>query len=157
KAREDTPAPETIVGVLETVTRLLAEGDPLIPWDDLERETELREVSASVALSILQRTGALRRGFDTPRTVTLYVLDARGDAAFAAFVERARLKERQRLAIETRELCERTGMTPAALEEAMLHWTERGWLDYRPSARSLLLTRTAPAAPSGRDPAGETE
>jgi ATP-dependent DNA helicase RecQ len=155
-AREDVPTPEAVLAIFETVTQLLAGGDPLISLDDLERETELTDTDLRVALSLLERVGALRRDFDTPRMVTLYVWDARADAAFADFVERARLRERQRLAIETRDLCERTGMAPAALEEALLHWAERGWLGYRPSARALLLTPAPPFAPSD-DPPGAPE
>jgi ATP-dependent DNA helicase RecQ len=135
-----------VLAVREAIETLQSWGEPLIAWDDLARETELADQTVRTALGLLERVGGLRRGADVPRTMTLYVRDAGADAGFAAFVERARLRERQRIAIETRELCERAELAPEALEAAILAWTARGWIDYRPSARALTLDLLADTA-----------
>jgi RecQ family ATP-dependent DNA helicase len=106
--------------------------------DDLERETELDETAVRVAISVLERVGAVRRQYDLPRVCTLDVLSP-GDDSFAQFVDRARLRLRQRVTQDTDELCAKTGLAPDEIEARLLDWVEAGWLEYRGSARGLRL------------------
>jgi ATP-dependent DNA helicase RecQ len=118
-----------LAATADTVTRAL---------DDLERETALDETRIRVALSVLERVGALRRQFDLPRVCTLQVV-AEGDGRFARFVGAARLRPWQRMSRDTGELCDLTGIPADEIEPCLLEWAEAGWLEYRGSARGLRL------------------
>jgi ATP-dependent DNA helicase RecQ len=134
-AREDRIAGSEVLRVHRA---LEGARDLTMAPDDLERETGLEETHVRVAISVLERVGALRRQYDLPRVCTLQVLEE-GDAAFAHFVTAARLRPRQRVTRDTSELCELTGSAPDAIEPRLLDWAEAGWLDYRGSARGLRL------------------
>jgi ATP-dependent DNA helicase RecQ len=143
KSREDAPSADAILAVLGAVARLEEWGERLIALNDLERETEQSETAVRAALGILEHVGAMRRDFDAPRSLTLNVLDAAADAPFAEFVARARLRERQRISLDALELCDRVGMSPGDLEDQLLQWEARGYLEVRSSGRSLVLERLA--------------
>jgi RecQ family ATP-dependent DNA helicase len=135
-ARQDRLSPGdvlTVDGVLRGAAHTLT-----LSTDDLERETGLDETRLRVAVSVLERVGALRREYDLPRVCTLQVM-AQGDAPFGAFIAAARLRLRQRVTRDTEELCAMTGIAPDAIEPCLLDWAERGWLEYRGSARGLRL------------------
>ena len=134
-AREDRISLSDVLRVYQVLGA--ARGLTLAP-DDLERETGLDETHVRVAVSVLERSGALRRQYDLPRVCTLQVM-ADGDAAFARFVASARLRLRQRVTRDTSEVCELTAIPPDAIESSLLDWAEAGWLEYRGSARGLRL------------------
>src|SRR5206468_3933717 len=102
--------------------------------------TEIR-----VAISLLEQCGELRRGFDVPRAVSLYVRRPPESPEERAFVDRARLRPRQRLTLEPAEWCARLGVTLEALEPLLLATAETGWLEYHGSGRAMRLERTEAA------------
>jgi RecQ family ATP-dependent DNA helicase len=136
-AREDRL---TVDEVLRVDRTLAAARELTVAHDDLERETRLDETRVRVAISMLERVGALRRHCDLPRVCTLQACSP-GDAGFAGFVSDARLRLRQRVTRDTAELSLLTGIAPEALESRLLEWAEIGWLEYRGSARGLRLER----------------
>jgi ATP-dependent DNA helicase RecQ len=100
-----------------------------------------------VALSLLEEAGLVRRHFDAPRTamVTLY-LTAGDDPDLAAFVTAARLVAGQPVQRDVVDVARTAGLDPTRIEYQLLSWQNRGWLEYRPAGRDLLLERLpAPA------------
>lgn len=136
RAREDRIAFGEVLRMHRIVTAMA--GSLTLAADDLERETGLDETRVRVALSVLERAGALRRRFDLPRVCSLTVL-REGDAPFARFVAAAHLRQRQKVVRDTSELCELTGIPPDELEPQLLSWVDAGWLEYRGSARGLRV------------------
>ena len=61
-------------------------GEAIFQIDDLERDLEMEKDALRIALSVLERAGALRRGYDVPQVFSLRWAGARGDVEFAAFV-----------------------------------------------------------------------
>ncbi len=127
---------------------------------DLEREVstamraseagEQREVSetgARVALSLLERAGFLRRHADVPRAPTVRLLAvAPSVPGIHTFAAAARLRPQQFQTLDLVALAAQLGQTPAALEEQLLAWHDAGLLEYRESARDLLLEIAPPPA-----------
>lgn len=112
---------------------------PVIP-DDLERETGLDETKVRVAISLLEKSGLVRRHFDLPQSLTIEIQrDAHGDDEFAAFAAAARLRPGQRLSMETTHLSERCGIQLNEIERKLLGWQDSGWLSLGSSGRAMLI------------------
>ena len=118
--------------------------------DDFSRELGEEETRIRVALSLLESVGLAKRHLDVPTTATVAVTARGADHAedeFAEFMHNARLREGQRIALETMDLARRTGIDPAQIEQKLLDWRAQGCLTYHGSGRVMLLERT----PAPRD------
>ena len=140
---------------------------------------EVDETQARVALSLLERCGFLVRHPDVPRSPSVRLGAAVGghgtkvpahglatevapgrplaakspfgdsDRELQAFVSAARLRPGQYQTLDLVALAGQLAMSPAALEERLLSWRDDGLLEYRDSARDLLL-ELAPAPVDGK-------
>jgi hypothetical protein len=112
--------------------------------------SQMDETRALVALSLLERTGFLRRHADVPRAPTVLLGGALPSgataAAFHAFVAAARLRPQQFQTLDPLALAAQLGVSPAALEERLLAWRDAGLLDYRDGMRDLLIELCPPPA-----------
>ena len=106
---------------------------------DIMAVTESTEIR--VAISLLEQCGELRRGFDLPRAISLYIRRAPETPDERELIERARLRPRQRLTLAPAEWCARLGVTAEALEPTLLQAADSGWLEYRGSGRAMRLER----------------
>ncbi|MDO8682117.1 MAG: RecQ family ATP-dependent DNA helicase [Armatimonadota bacterium] len=132
--------------------RIPSGGGNIIHDDDLRRDAQIDETKTRVAISLLEKAGMLVRHFDLPVTANIGVRSAGGitDQEFTQFVDKARLRPNQRLAIETLELVERTGIPATEIEGLLLKWRDFGWINYRSSGRAMFLERP-PARPGMRE------
>jgi RecQ family ATP-dependent DNA helicase len=140
RARESRFTVGEILRVFRAVEVRLASGERIIQADDLERDLELEDTRLRVALGILQQAGALVRGYDVPQVFSLRWLGAAGDPDFTAFVAAARLVARQRITLPATDLASAAGIALEELEDRLLTWQERRWIEARGSARGLSLT-----------------
>jgi hypothetical protein len=128
----------------------------LVAVADLERDLAADPTSIRVAVHFLETAELLWRGFDLPRTASLTLIQPPegSDAAFAGFVELARLRPRQTVSRDLPELAQAVASRPdlanlldiRILEDRLLEWDWAGWLHYRGIGRDMLLA--LPEAPS---------
>jgi ATP-dependent DNA helicase RecQ len=171
--RQDELPIETLRAVYATTRALVRAGAPAglsigrVAAADLEREVtaalqaareegangraQVDETGARVALSLLERTGFLRRHADVPRAPNLRIgqgvpASTAEAAGYHAFVAAARLRPAQFATPDLVALAAQLQTAPAALEERVLAWRDAGLLEYRDGARDLLLE--IPPAPA---------
>jgi ATP-dependent DNA helicase RecQ len=139
--REEALSKEHLRAVYRWLRQQIPDTWGVVAFDDLRRDLrEEDEGRMRVALGLLERVGLLIRHFDLPRAATLLLRDdARGDAAFGAFVSTARLRPGQPLDVDLIALAARAGSAPDALERQLLRWHDQGLLRYEGSARDVLL------------------
>ncbi|OFX17071.1 MAG: hypothetical protein A2Z18_00245, partial [Armatimonadetes bacterium RBG_16_58_9] len=121
--------------------------------DDFRRELEQDETRIRVAISLLENAGLAKRHLDVPSTATVAVTangPTEDEGEFADFVQKARLRVGQRIAIETMDLARRTEIGPAQIERRLLDWQASGYLTYHGSGRVMLLERTLAAKDAKR-------
>src|SRR5260370_5629829 len=110
-------------------------------------QREVSETGARVALSLLERAGFGRRHADVTRAPTVRLLAAAPSVpGIHTFADAARLRPQQFQTLDLVALAAQLGQTPAALEEQLLAWHDAGLLEYRESARDLLLEIAPPPA-----------
>jgi ATP-dependent DNA helicase RecQ len=148
RLRHSRPAADRVAAVATAIRERLERGETLMVRDDLERELGAESAEIRVAISLLEQCGDLRRGFDAPHAVSLYVRRPPDSHEERALMERARLRPRQRLTLETREWCARLEVPPEALEPLLLTAAEAGWLEYRGSGRAMILQRAGDSSSS---------
>ncbi len=139
RERDHRLLPDLVARVLREVALRLAAGEAILQPDDLLRDLEIEETQLRVALGLLEELGVVQRDFDLPHVISLWWSGRAGDPEFDRFVEAAHLRARQRLSLPTLDLAEASGLEPGALEERLLDWNDRGWLEARGSARGLRL------------------
>ncbi|MEN6519887.1 MAG: RecQ family ATP-dependent DNA helicase [Armatimonadota bacterium] len=133
---------EDLKAVYESIKLLSPGGVGLIHDDDLQRESGLDETTVRVAVSLLERTGLIKRHMDVPVTVTVSIKSIeKAPEEFIAFVKSARLRVGQRMPLDIRELSKRTGMLVYEIEQALLEWRGKGWLAYSSSGRTMCIER----------------
>ncbi|HEX9414324.1 MAG TPA: RecQ family ATP-dependent DNA helicase [Ktedonobacterales bacterium] len=109
------------------------------------------ETTARVALSLLERSGFLRRHPDVPRAPGVRIgvdlpPDPTASAAFRSFSAAAALRPYQFQTLDLVALGAQLGLTPGALEERLLEWADAGYLEYRDSGRDFLVEMITPPA-----------
>jgi ATP-dependent DNA helicase RecQ len=109
------------------------------------------ETAVRVALSILERSGFLRRHPDVPRAPSVRLVAEMSKtvpegAALRAFADAAGLHPGQSRTLELVSLAAQLGLTPAALEDRLLGWRDAGLIEYRDSPRDLVLEVCPPPA-----------
>src|SRR5439155_27000670 len=124
RLRHARPAAGSVAAVAGAIRERLQRGETLIVRDDLEREVGVESTEIRVAVSLLEQCGELRRGFDVPRATALYVRRPPDDVAGRDLVERARLRQRQRLTLGPAEWCDRLGVALEELEPLLLEAAE---------------------------------
>jgi ATP-dependent DNA helicase RecQ len=110
--------------------------------EDLQRDLQSDDSRVRVALSLLEEAGLLRHGPDMPRAavVRLRVTDlSRLPTDLQAFCEVARLRPGQALSLDPLDVALKSGLDPGEMEPRLLQWADKGWMEYRPSGRNLLL------------------
>lgn len=130
---------ENVRSVYETLRRVIPQGGA-VHEDDIIRESGFDERIVRVAVSLLERVGLIRRGLDVPTTLTLRVTpDVGWTPEFGEFVERARLRRGQKIALGLAELSARTGVLPHQIEGKLLEWRDEGVITCRASGRTMFI------------------
>jgi ATP-dependent DNA helicase RecQ len=110
--------------------------------EDLEHDLQADDTRIRVALSLLEEAGLLRRGPDLPRAavVCLKPQHVPTDAQqLQSFCQAARLRPGQSLTLDLAAIARKASLPLQSIERQVLDWHSKGWLDYRPAGRDLLL------------------
>ncbi|MBS1251769.1 MAG: ATP-dependent DNA helicase RecQ [Anaerolineales bacterium] len=116
---------------------------------DLMRELQTEDTPVRVALSLLEEAGLLRRHFDAPRTAIVTRRTTAENSGFAQFCEAARLVQHQPVERDIIDVAHSAGLDPTTIEFQLLGWQTRGWIEYRPAGRDMLIERLTPPADAG--------
>ena len=117
--------------------------------EDLQRDLRSDDTRVRVALSLLEEAGLVRHGPDLPRAIVVRLRVAepsRLPSDLQAFCEAARLRPGQALSLDPLDVARKAGLGPREIEPRLLQWADKGWLEYQPSGRNLLL-ELLPALP----------
>lgn len=133
---------DEIRSVYECIRKTTRGGGGLVNIDDIQRACGLDETMCRVAINLMQRAELINRGLDIPISFSLTLKHAPGAGEeFREFVEKARLREGQTLAIDARELSQRVGVPLQRLEWLLLGWHHSGWITCRTSGRLMHIER----------------
>ena len=102
------------------------------------------DITARVALSMLEQAGLLRRHYDTPQTATIQRVPPRAgqsaDPAFAELAARIGFNEHPVTSGEFVGLAQLMDQPAEQMEMSLLAWQDAGWLRYYPQGRTMLVT-----------------
>ncbi|MBE2238744.1 MAG: RecQ family ATP-dependent DNA helicase [Caldilineaceae bacterium] len=107
------------------------------------------DITARVALSLLAEAGLLRRGYDSPRAVTVQrprQMRGQDDANFTAFARQCGLDRQQVVSAPFVSLAETVHLSPAALEQWLLVWQEARYVHVHYDGRDPYLELLPPPA-----------
>ncbi|MBN1246562.1 MAG: RecQ family ATP-dependent DNA helicase [Anaerolineae bacterium] len=116
---------------------------------DLERELHADGTEVRVALSILEENGLIERGPDIPRAALIRLCPSRrrqdaDDDRLQAFYAAGRLQSGQWTRVDLINVAEQVGCPPGDIEELILRWSDKGYLDTRFSGRDMLIAQAEP-------------
>jgi ATP-dependent DNA helicase RecQ len=117
---------------------------------DAQASTETR---IRVSISLLERAGLLRRHFDAPRMAYVTWAGANGHEPppdCGTFLAAARLTPRIPQQVNLLTLAQRMHLSVPDLEERLLLWRDADLIEYRSSARQMLL-ELLPAPPNSTE------
>lgn len=138
---------ETLHRLYQRVRQSLGErGQGRVPLESLATAVG-DTTNARVGLSLLEEAGFLRRGYDTPRTVTLNrprQMRGQQDAAFMEFAGRCGLDRALTVTGDFVALSEHVGVSPPSLERRLLAWQEERYLVANFDGRDPFIDASSP-------------
>lgn len=108
--------------------------------DNLVRTLQVDDTAVRVALSLLEEAGLLRRHYDTPRSIALWLLRPNNDARLRSFAETAKIGINQATEWGFLELASALGVLTVDLEQMLLDWQHAGLLSFRSAGRDALIS-----------------
>ncbi|MFN3650004.1 MAG: RecQ family ATP-dependent DNA helicase [Armatimonadota bacterium] len=151
RGKMDLINPGELLSLHRNITRRSRFGAGPISAEELARECEQEPTRLRVGISLLERLGALERGYDLPAAAWI-ARQSGGDDAFRGVMEAVGLQRPGAAAVVPLErLASALGADSWSAEETLLSWQASGWVRYRPNARGMGLR----CAPGSRDLAAD--